>query len=387
MLFLPEGWRTVARQLEHGGNGLVSRCADCILPENLPSVNLNEQGVCDYCTAAKQNHTQVREESVEEGRAALAKLFAPYRGKGRYDCLVPISGGKDSMYLLYLLVGEFKLNVLAYTFDNGFQSERAVQNIQRSVSKLGVDLIRYKPREDVLFELYRTFLVRAGEFCSPCNTMISAFATSIARQYRIRLIANGGDGPWDSGVTGMSQSHYCDRRYYLNVIKGYVAKKAVRNYIIPSPLLNGFWRLTGTGPVIVFPLEHLHPGPQRMQEILERELGWQAPSDELQHGDCRLNTLKDYLMNRKWGFSELTQAYAAMVRMGEITREEGLRRAESEEVRTPPSVLPEFLEKIGVSPEEFEASRHRHFTDFPNYERSLLFGLAKRVLKAIRPSR
>jgi len=99
--------------------------------------------------------------------AEFTSLMERYRGKGEYDVLVPISGGKDSMYVLYAARRLFNLNVLAYNFDNGFQSPAATQNIQRAVTKLGTDFMVFKPREDLLHQLYRIFLTRAGEFCSP----------------------------------------------------------------------------------------------------------------------------------------------------------------------------------------------------------------------------
>jgi 3'-phosphoadenosine 5'-phosphosulfate sulfotransferase (PAPS reductase)/FAD synthetase len=83
--------------------------------------------------------------SPEILRSHFERLLKKVRRKEGYDCLVPISGGKDSMYALYLLAGVYKLNVLAYNFDNGFQSEKAAQNIQKGVKKYGVDLVIYKP--------------------------------------------------------------------------------------------------------------------------------------------------------------------------------------------------------------------------------------------------
>jgi hypothetical protein len=310
-----------------------------------------------------------------------------YRGKGNYDCLVPVSGGKDSMYVLYMMAAVYKLKVLAYNFDNGFQSEKAMQNIKRAVKKLGVDLIIYKPKENVLYDLYRIFLVRAGEFCTPCNMLITTASHRIARQNRIPLIMNGGSDTRSSGIAGMSMSSYCDRRYYMNVVAGAIDKKTVKPYVMYSPFEHAIRRLTRTGPDSIEVLSYLHPGTLELETALKQELGWESPSDELEHGDCKLNPLKDYLMNRKWGCSELTQAYSSLVRHGELTREDALQRAEAEEVRNPPSILPTFLEKTGITPEEFVASKSRHFTDYPNFKASTLYKLGKKAFRFVYGSR
>ncbi len=362
----------------------MDRCVTCVLPSGLPDVVLDGAGVCNHCRSFGDARTRRPIKDAGLRRGELERILRSFRGRGVYDVLVPVSGGKDSMFVLYLMAKEFGRNVLAYNFDNGFQSEKARLNIQRAVKTLGAELVVFKPSERRLLDLYKTFLVRAGEFCSPCNMMIGAAANRIALQNGIRLIAIGGSSERDSGLDGMSMSHYTDRRYYLNVIKGRIAYEDVRHYVNASPVVNTLKRLLGFSPVDIDVLDYVHPGTAAMKEILEREIGWQSPSEELEHGDCRLNPLKDYLMNRKWGFSETTGAYAALVRIGEMTREEALRKAEEGEVRSEPKVLEEFLHKIGATREEFEATKDRHFSEFPNYRASRLFTAARSTLSLVR---
>lgn len=362
----------------------MDRCVTCILPSGLPSVTLDDTGVCNHCRSFAENRARQPKEPEEVRRGQLKVILEKYRGRGDYDVLVPVSGGKDSMYVLYLMAKEFGLKVLAYNFDNGFQSERARLNIQNAVKTLGAELITFKPSEHRLLALYRTFMVRAGEFCTPCNMMIGAAAVRFARQNRIRLIALGGAAERDSGLDGLSMSHYADRRYYLNVIKGIIPYTDVRTYVTATPVVKVIQRYLGLCPVDIDVLSYIHPGTTAMRATLEREIGWQPPSEELEHGDCRLNPLKDYLMNRRWGFSEVTPAHAALVRIGEMAREEAFRMAEAREVRTEPAILDEFLGKIGVTKAEFEAARERHFTQFPNYRASRLFNAAKSTLRTVR---
>jgi len=362
----------------------MERCATCILPSSLPDVYLDDNKVCNHCHAFKDRRTRCAQESADVRRKNLEQILHKFRGRGVYDVLVPVSGGKDSMFVLYLIAKEFGLTVLAYNFDNGFQSERARMNIQRAVKILGAELVTFKPPERRLLELYKTFLLRTGEFCSPCNMMIGAAANRIAQQNGIRLIALGGSSERDSGLDGMRMSHYTDRRYYLNVIRGRVAYDDVRNYMTAPPVGKTLRRYLGLSPVDINVLDYIHPGTAGMKVILEREIGWEPPSEELEHGDCRLNPLKDYLMNRRWGFSEVTPAYAALVRIGEMSRAEALRRAEEGEVRSEPQVLKEFLQRTGVSPGEFVAAKDRHFTELRNYRASKTFTAAKGTLAMFR---
>jgi len=353
------------------------------MPGELPGVTMDAHGVCSYCRSHERRFGLGTRTPVAEKREEFTRQIQRYRRKEGYECLVPISGGKDSMFVLYVMARESGLRVLAYNFDNGYQSPLARRNILEAVGRLNVDLITYKPGEGILNELYRTFLLRAGEFCTPCNTLINAAEYAIARQYRIRLIARGLTDRYSSSIDGVSVSTYADLKYYRAVIDGIVPEDRIRYYIPATPLVNTFRRFTRALPDSLNVMDYHHPGMDRMQEILETELGWQSPSAELEHGDCRLNVVKDYLVNRRWGHSELTQSLSALVRTGELSREEALRRAEREEVRTRPAVLEEFLGRIGVSGDQFEETRSRHFSAFPNYSNSALFRAGKRLIRMI----
>ncbi len=359
------------------------RCVKCILPSNLPSVYLDKTGKCNYCSSFEKKFLPVPGTSSKSLEAEFEKILARYRGKNQYDCLVPVSGGKDSMYVLYLLSTKYKLNILAYNFDNGFQSPQAVNNINKAIKKLGVDLVIYRPKEKFMLELYRIFLTRTGEFCSPCNTIIASMAKIFAKQNNIKLIMSGNSDKYSSAISGVSASQYCDRKYFFNVLKGYKTSQNFMRYIFHHPIQHAIWKLTGTGPETVNVMNYFHPGIEKLQKTLETELNWESPSGEYEHGDCLLNPLKDYLMCRKWGCSELTQAYSNLIRTGEISRENALKKAEQKEVRETPAILESFLNKIDMSYDDFEKSINRHFTDFQNHDSSILYKAGKKCLNII----
>jgi len=363
---------------------MTQRCTKCIMPTFCPGVTLDQTGKCNYCLSFEEKYPPTLEDSTANLKQRLEKLANKHRGKNLYDALVPISGGKDSMYVLYVTSEILDLNVLAYNLDNGFQSQRAKDNMYRAVRKLDVDFIVYKPREDVMLELMRTFLTNAGEFCTPCNLLIGAEAQRLAQQHGIPLIMTGTYNKRGAGIDGVSQSLYADRKYYFNVADHHLDRREIEHFVSEPPLHNALKRLAGRNADWIDVLNYLQPDTQDMKETLEKELGWESPSDEYEHGDCLINPLKDYLQYRKWGCTELTQAYSALVRNGEMDREEALRKVETEEVRTPPPVINMFLEKIGMTREEFEETKERHFTDFENYQASGLYTSTRKTWKRVR---
>ena len=112
----------------------LKRCTKCILPETMPFINFDEQGVCNYCkNYVPRNKPRPKEE--------LFKLIESYRRNDQLDCIVPFSGGRDSCYGLHLIVNELKMKPVTYTYDWGMVTDLGRRNISRVCSKLGVENI------------------------------------------------------------------------------------------------------------------------------------------------------------------------------------------------------------------------------------------------------
>lgn len=110
------------------------RCTKCILPETMPFIHFDADGVCNYC-----HHYKLR--NVPKPKEQLFELVKPYRRQNALDCIVPFSGGRDSCYGLHLIVNELKMNPVTYTYDWGMISDLGRRNISRMCSQLGVENI------------------------------------------------------------------------------------------------------------------------------------------------------------------------------------------------------------------------------------------------------
>ena len=361
---------------------MCERCSFCILPTNLPNLTLDHNCKCNYCRESETSHadkSHLPHDNMEERFEAVMKKL---RGKGKYDCLVPLSGGKDSSYVLYVLVKKYNMKALAYNFDNGFRHEQAIRNMENLVNQLGVDLVIYKPRQDMMHRLFKTFLSKTGEFCTPCNMLINATAYRLARQNGIKAIMSGTLPQLESGLEGVSPSQYYDRKYYLNVAKALISRSERDYYTVPAYCRTAIRRLTGRGPTVINVLEYFRPNVTQIHEELQA-IGWESPGGAIEHGDCRLPPIKDYLQYKKWGCSEVTGLFSLLVRNGEITREEALRRAIDKEPHEAPPILPEFLKVIGMTKSEFNEALKRDFREIPNMRSSVFFRWAKKVVQKI----
>lgn len=110
------------------------RCTKCILPETMPYISFDHQGVCNFCNNYKpRNNPKPKEE--------LFNLVEPYRRKNEPDCIVPFSGGRDSCWGLHLIVNELKMRPVTYTYDWGMVTDLGRRNISRMCAELGVENI------------------------------------------------------------------------------------------------------------------------------------------------------------------------------------------------------------------------------------------------------
>ena len=122
-----------ARELEFKYHN-IRRCTKCILPETMPHIAFNYEGVCNYCLNYKPRNNP-------KPKAELEKLVQPYRRASGAECIVPFSGGRDSCYGLHLITQELNLRPITYTYDWGMVTGLGRRNISRMCAELGVENI------------------------------------------------------------------------------------------------------------------------------------------------------------------------------------------------------------------------------------------------------
>ncbi len=166
-------------------------CKKCVLPSTKPGLTIAEDGVCSACKSvqAKKNIDWRR-------RYVLLKEFCEsIKGKNEYgyDCLVPISGGKDSTYQLYCMKFVYGLNPLAVTIDAHIKTPEGIQNLNKSVSSLGVDLIRVNVRPNTLAKIRREAFLKIGNPNYGEHRVVFSAVARTALSYNIPLVVWGED--------------------------------------------------------------------------------------------------------------------------------------------------------------------------------------------------
>lgn len=301
-------------------------CKKCLLPEDKPNIWLNEEEICNICTDfAKKKITQGGNNHLE---SEFVKIIKPYKGKGKYDCLVMCSGGKDSIFSLYCMKKRYNFSPLVFTFDHGFESKEAVRNIKNAVNALNVDWLYYKTNfmKDI-FALMINSQTKAP-ICHVCAIWYMQFTYEMAKRYKIPLIVAG----WTRGQCVEQEEKAIEYLSMSNATTDFI-----KNILYKYPKYKKFPRSMYEAIKsaqrsfrcrVVSPHWYLQWDSDRKMKILKGELNWNAPSLSYPAGstNCLMNFVSVYLTMKNYGYTHYHIEESKLIRRGEVTKEDALKR-------------------------------------------------------------
>lgn len=342
----------------------LKRCSRCLLPETHETLVLDAAGVCNVCRAQEVKSQINWSERLEQ----LDSLVAEYRGRYRYDCLVPFSGGKDSTWTLYYLMKRYPgLKPLVVRFNHGFLRPNLRENCDRVFRKLGVDVHDFSPSWKVVQRLMLQSFLEKGDFCWHCHTGIFAYPMQVAIKEQVPLIFWGEPSAEYSAYYSYDQPENVDEERfnrYVNLgisaedmlirLDGFVEERDLEPFRYPAlkDLRSLGYRSVCLGSYIPWDVK------LQVNEI-ESVLGWRGDSVEnvpseynYEKIECWMQGVRDYIKYIKRGYTRPTHLAAIDLRNQRITLEEARKMIAQFEGRRPAS-LDLFLEYVGLSEEEF----------------------------------
>ncbi|MEN8225741.1 MAG: 7-cyano-7-deazaguanine synthase [Bacteroidota bacterium] len=330
----------------------IKTCSSCILDETINGVIIGDDGICNYC--------KEHEPFIPHGEEKLLQIFKKAQNKKRhYDALVPLSGGKDSTYVLYLAVKKYKLNVLTYTYNNGFMSDFAKKNIEASVNKLGVDHVWVKHDPKLIKELYRTALLQSGEICGICGVGIERSMLKVSEAWKIPLILLGHTPTEANSFT--SENIYDQHRIKAIFAQSKnINKQMLKRFLVYMNLdfINTYlYTKTGRFGKKVHILYYIDiPSEKEIGDILKAELGWREPdaSEYSRHFDCIAEPFTNFIRDKRFGSSRRIPQLSNLIRYGEISRDEAIRISEEDAKKTLPENYEEVKAILGLRDDDIE---------------------------------
>lgn len=332
------------------------RCSKCLLPETFPGIKFDEEGVCNYCCDYKQIEVY--------GEEALIQILLKYRNKGaKYDALVPISGGRDSSFVLHQMVKKYKMRVLALTIENGAITMEGYRNIKKITEVLDVDHVWINDENKIKLAKKNVKLKFHAWLKKPSiNTIVPVLNAgdktmnlqlfNYAKDHKIPLLLGGNN----IGNSSIEQEYF--KTGFLGVFPDYRGYYSTYDsiklfFLFGLEYLSNYRNLRWSifkeyidGAIVYFfesfikpdsvtPLgfyDYIYWNEKEILSTIRNELGWKGAADTSAtwRVDDAAYPLIDYLYYNLVGFTEFDELYSRMVREGQISRDEALKRCFSD---------------------------------------------------------
>ena len=344
----------------------MKRCTKCILPENYPGITFNEEGICNHCIT-------YREREYLGGKALKERIESFLKDKRErnqnYDCVLGLSGGRDSSYLLYYLAKVLNLRVLAYSIDNGFIPEQTRLNLKNMTDILKVKLVIEENdrlekclKRHVLSWMHKPAPAMIGVLCTGCKLGIVLGLPNCARKNKIPVIIVGGTPFEGQGYKTSIMKTNPNSKKKSSFILGYLPH-LIRNpkWILNRTCLtmqikeyyhNYYRTIYRQSDLLVIPpyATYIQWEESEIISKIKKELGWKKNPDteSTWRGDCAVALLKLYLYKKILGFNDKDDGLSSLIRDGQISREEALERL-SQEGEIPEEAIKEIFDKLGLN--------------------------------------
>jgi N-acetyl sugar amidotransferase len=295
------------------------RCKRCVYDHTVPGISFDKQGVCNYCH--QQDELEKEYPTGREGARRLKKLADEIKkaGKGKkYDCVIGVSGGCDSSMLLHL-AKKLGLRPLAVHFDNTWNSIIAVENIAKVLTKLDIDLYTYVVDNDEFNDMARAMMLSSvPEIDALTDIALATVLYMACEKYKIKYILNGHSFRTEGiGPIGL---YYFDGKYIADIYQKFGNGKMKT---FPNLWFGPFIKWIFMGVKRVRPLYYIDYRKKEARKFLNKKYGWQWYGGH--HWDNRYTLFTQYYLLEKYDIDLRHTEASAMVRAGQMTREEALQ--------------------------------------------------------------
>ena len=348
---------------------MIKYCRHCVYPETKPDLSLDENGICDACRFVDVKDTT----NWDLRRKELTEIFEKFKNKdgSNYDCVIPVSGGKDSTFQAYVVKEEFGLNPLCVSYHLPEFTDLGRKNLE-NLKKLGVDCLEFTPNPEICKKMQKIALIEFGDAQWPEHFGIFTVPVQVAVRYNIPLIVWGENsqaeygGPLKDMENKYLDSKWCEQ-YGTRVggqsnsfvgpevmLKHGIDRKFLNPYIYPSDEEIKQVGVTGIflGSFIRWNIK------EQLKKV--RDLGFtlhDGPSEgtftNYENLDNKIQGIHDYFKWLKFGYGRASDSGSIQIRLKQISREDGMRLVKQHEGKLPEKFLDEFLDQWEMSREEF----------------------------------
>ena len=343
-------------------------CSRCIYDERVNGIHFDQNGVCNYCLQV-DNLKEQYGTGVAKGDAELERLVGEIKAKGKkrkYDCVVGVSGGTDSSYMLYWAVQQ-GLRPLAVHYDNTWNSAIANENIRKVTKKLDIDLFTYVVDNKESDDIFRSFF-KAGvaEIEASTDLALAEVLYRAAAKYGVSYVIEGHSFV-NEGITPVGRNYF-DGKYIRSIHKKYGSVK-MKSYPLMTFARFMYWTVFKKIRKIR-PFWYMDYSKEDAKQFLMDEFDWKYYGGH--HLENRMTAFyHSYYLPNKFNTDMRNNTLSAQVRRGVADRSEAWKEYNTEP-HLEDDLLQYFKKRLQLSDEEFERimkEPSRSWYEFPTYKK------------------
>ncbi|MCL4641623.1 MULTISPECIES: N-acetyl sugar amidotransferase [Olivibacter] len=347
---------------------MMTICSRCIYDDRIPHITFNNDGVCNYCIQVEQLNEQYQPGN-EVGMQALQHLIEKIKNEGKgkkYDCIIGVSGGTDSSYLL-CRAKEWGLRPLAVHYDNTWNTAISTENIRKICAYCDVDLYTYVIDNKEADDIFRAFFFSGvPEFDASTDIAFAQVLRDACAKFNIKYVLEG----HSYAAEGISPqgNNYFDGKYIEDIHHKYGTRK-MRTY--PNMTFFKFLKSILFNKVeFIRPLWYLNYSKEEAIKWLTENTGWQYYGGH--HLENRATGFLHTVYNpQKFGIDNRNWSLAAAVRSGKMSRDEALAIYNTPIVPDP-ELVNYVKKRLGVSDAEYDSVMkgvRRSWKEFRTYKK------------------
>lgn len=361
-------------------------CTSCVMDTTDSKISFDQYGVCDHCSTFKKSILPSwRTDSI--GREILEKDVARIRtnGSGKdFDCIIGMSGGIDSSYLTYLAKEELKLRPLVFHVDAGWNSQEAVNNIEKLVDELGLDLytevIDWEEMRDLQLAYFKSGVPHID---TPQDHAFFATMYKFAEQHDIKYILTGANLSTECIRNPIEWMYYQSDSIQLRDIHKQHGTRPLVNFPVTSIIRHKIFLPYFKGIRVLRPLNYLPYVKEDAVKLLIERFGWQPYPQK--HFESRFTRFYEgFWLPKRFGYDTRKVQFSSLIVTGQMSRDEAL-----EKLKVPPfdeAVIRQEFEyvatKLGISVAELQGyldSPKKSYKDYKSQDG--IYSVGARVMK------
>jgi N-acetyl sugar amidotransferase len=363
-------------------------CTNCVMDTTDSQIVFDEKGVCDHCNSYYA-HTLPNWHTGEQGQRELDAMVAQIKqaGQGKdFDCIIGMSGGIDSSYLLYIAKEKLGLRPLVFHVDAGWNSQIAVNNIEKLVDGLGLDLytevIDWEEMKDLQLAFFKSGVSHVD---TPQDHSFFATMYKFAEKYNVKYILTGANLSTECVRNPVEWMYYQSDSIQLRDIHRQFGTRPLKRYPVTSILWHKIWLPYVKKIKVVRPLNNVDYIKQDAVKLLSERFGWQPYPQK--HFESRFTRFyESYWLPVKFGYDTRKVQFSSLILTGQMTREEALAKLQTKPYDEA-TIAQDFefvATKLGISVQELQGYLEAPNKTYRDYKsQRWIYDIGAKAMKAL----